>query len=528
MERTAGNKILQRLTLLLGSAILLFMAWPPHWFAPLMYIAFVPLLFFFNSLWDLSVAKRFIYSFLGLMFVLFLFGYGTSYNAWGQYDDNVHVAALMSVWPEAFFVSFFVIFRKQKWAFLFIIFSWGSVEVLQTSWEMNAPLFMIGNGLSTFPSLIQHYSLWGVLGGTMHILAINVMFYYMVKKIREKQSVKKASLILCLLFIPTILSVITFLIPREKPEYKVAIAIGHFDHFKKVYSDKPMLLVNKYNKLLEKVDLAEVSLVMFPESGIVNGGWIENLNKVGVINPMDSLCPGKEIFVGSHMFSIYNGQDPDSYNVRYHELSKMHFVSHNCIVFRNELGNYRVRAKEKYIPFHESVPYPSVFLFAKDWFNKDAVPTYLSKYPKAKEGSFNTSKGIKINPLMCFESTFSDMAVRNKDAHFTLVLANESWNSEDRGKRQYNDYLAAKAIESGKGILKVANGGYSGFISSNGMVKNFIGFDKPTAQIIEIEIDDSASFYSKFSGGIASLTVMLTFLLVFIEGIKRIFKSKQA
>lgn len=527
MEKILGNKLLLRLILLFSSAILLFLAWPPHFLAPLMYFAFVPLFFYFNTLWKLTTFKRFSLAFLGLLFTLFLFGYATSYNAWGQYDDNVHVAALMSVWPEALFVSFFVFFRKQKWAFLFIILSWGSVEVLQTSWEMNAPLFMIGNGLSRFPSLIQHYSIWGVLGGTMHILAINVIIYFLIKKFREKKPIKKASLLLALLFLPTIISIVSFMIPREKSEYKVAIAIGHFDHFKKIYSDNPMLLVNKYNKLLNKVDLKDVSLVMFPESGIVNGGWVENLNKADLVNPMDSLCPDKEIFFGSHLFSIYNGPNKKSYNVRYHELSKMHFVSHNCIVYRNKSGFYRIRAKEKYIPFHESVPYPSIFLFAKDWFNKDAVPTYLSKYEKAKEGSFGTSDGININPLMCFESTFSDMAIRNKDAHFTLVLANESWNSEDRGKRQYNDYLAAKAIESGKGILKVANGGYSGFISSNGTVKNFVGFDKPTAEIISVDIDDSASFYSLFSNAISTLVVLSTFLMLFGALSIRILKGKQ-
>lgn len=528
MERLLGSKILQRFVLLLSSSLLLFLAWPPHWFGPLMYIAFVPLLFYFNSLWELSTFKRFGLSFLGLLFVLFAFGYGTSYNAWGQYDDNVHVAAFMSVFPEAFFVSFFVFFRKQKWAFLFLILSWGSVEILQTSWGLNAPLFMIGNGLSKFPSLIQHYSIWGVLGGTMHILAINVMLYSLLKRKRQGKPMKKALILLATLFLPIIISALSMLSTKDKTDYKVAVAIGHFDHFKRIYSDNPMLLVDKYNELLKTTDLDNVNLVLFPESGIVNGGWIENLNKPGFNNPMDSLCPGKEIFFGSHMFSIYSGPNKDNYNVRLHEVSQLHFVSHNCIVFRDEKGYYRVRSKEKYIPFHESIPYPSIFLFAKDWFNKDAVPTYLSNYAKAKEGAFETNDRLKVNPLMCFESTFSDMAVRNKDAHFTLVLANESWNSQDRGKRQYNDYLAAKAIESGKGILKVANGGYSGFISSDGTVKNFIGFDKPTAQIIEIEIDDSASFYSKFSDGIASLTVFLTFLLVFIEVFKMIFKSKQA
>jgi apolipoprotein N-acyltransferase len=69
--------------------------------------------------------------------------------------------------------------------------------------------------------------------------------------------------------------------------------------------------------------------------------------------------------------------------------------------------------------------------------------------------------------------------------------------------------MVPKAIESGKGILKVANGGYSGYINSKGKVIEKIGYSKAQLKKIDIEVDDSASFYSSH---FSEINIVISFI----------------
>lgn len=482
-----------------------------------MFVAFVPVLFYLDSLKEFSRTKRFLLAFTGLFTAFYLFAYFTSFNAWGDYDQDIYAYAALSAWPEALLTSFFVFFKRPLLGLIFIPFAWGTADILQTSWEISAPFLVLGHGLSTQPSIIQHYAIWGTIGGTVYILSFNVIIFLLIKKLLLKERIRKSIIAAGLMLIPIVISLITFKIePGIEKDLRVAVAVGNFEHFTQEYAEHPEKLIAEYNKLLNTVDLKDVELVVLPESAVVNGGWIENLNKEGNPIPLDSLCPGKEIFFGSHLFSVYHGDDKKAYNVRFDPNNNLHYLSHNCIVFRNKDNVYQVRSKDKYVPFHERIPYPSILMFTKTWLIRDAVPTFIAAYSGSVQGAFKAHNHTLINPLMCFESAFSDMAIKNNDADFTLILANESWNNEKRGKEQYFDYTITKAIESGKEILKVSNSGYTALISPKGKVSHYTGYEKPTVQIINVPMNSSASLYSRIHGLItfmvigAAITLLIT------------------
>ena len=519
--------LIKRFGLIVASVLLLFLAWPPSNLGPLSFIAFVPLLFYLND-YNGSSFKKYLYSLLGIFIVLYVAAYSVSIYAWGEYSDSVREGVLIVTLPKAVIIALHSIIKNRNRSLILFVLLWYTVEILQLYWQFNAPLFAIGNSLSGFTSIIQHYSLWGIHGGTILILGVNVVIFRLIQNRLNNLQSKKLWYGLILFSLPFLLSpLFTTLDATEIRKEKVAIAVGHFDHFKIEFSENPKLLIDRYNALLKTKSLENVDLVIFPESAVVNGGWIENLNAINFSNILDSLCPDKEVFLGSHMFSIYKGNDFSDYRVRKHELSGYHFLSHNCIVFRNKLGIYSLRTKEKYIPFHESIPYPFIFGFAKGMYTKDRIPTYLIKYAHSHDEVFETAGGIKISPLMCFESTFTDMALRNPDADVILVLANESWNDAISGKEQYMSYLQAKAIESGKGILKVSNGGFSGFINSKGKIISEYGFDKPLVEVVEIELNENHSIYSSIGTFLSELIIFITVTLFVIQFIleRRLNKS---
>lgn len=501
------------------SIILLTLSWPPLKLGFLVYIGLVPLLFYVDSLDGLTKFSRYLWTFLGVFIVLFLFPFISSYNGWGDYNNNIFMVIIMCFLPMSIIISLFTVFKNKKVGYLFLIFSWGSMEILQMTWEFNSPLLMLGYSLSYYPELIQHYAIWGSLGGAMHIVAINILVYQLIKRALNRESFQKQAVGLGILFIPILLSVIFYVFPSKiDSKERISIVLAHFEHFTEEYALKPMLLIKKYNSLLKGSDVSKSEIIVLPESTIVEGGWIENLNNPNIPNPMDSLFNGKPVLFGSHMFSIYKERKSEiPYNVRYDKNSKVHYNSHNCIVYRSPVNTYSVRSKEKFVSFHEIIPYHSLMSFSKNWFVKSADPAFLSIYQNSSERVFKVNENLKIYSLMCFESFFSNMVIKQPEAGVIFVLANESWNNQDKGKEQYFSYMSTKAIESGKTLVKVSNCGYSGIFNSKGKTLKKIGYAKNGVHSLEIEIKKSASIYSTIASLLHGLVVITPFILVVIN-----------
>lgn len=508
--------ILKRLGLLFATSLLLYASWPPSVFGPIVFVALIPLLYFVDSTKAEKPIKKYFILFFGILTALFCFGFLTAYNAWGAYNKQSFIPILMCFVPLSAFIALYGFFKKKSLGFLFLIFGWGTMELFQMNWDMNSPLLMLGNSLSYYPSLIQHYAIWGVTGGSMFIVAMNVILYSIIKKAVEKKTFKKEILIYSCLFGILIISAIYFQLPKEQNKtVRAGMTLLHFEHFTPENSLNPFLTIDKYNKLIEKNNIDDIDVMFFPESAVVNSGWIENLNNKNLTNPLDSFCPRKEIFFGSHVFSIYSGDiNNRPYNVNYDQNSKLYYLKHNCSLYRSATGKYSVKSKDKFVSFHEIKPYPTLLGFLADMLNKDAFPLYLSPYEKSIDRPVKLANGVKVYSIMCFESFFSDVIVKQNDANFIAVLANESWNYQDKGKEQYFSYMIPKAIESGKGILKVANGGYSGYINSKGKLIKKIGYDKAQLIKVDIDIDENTSFYSGYFIEISSVIIFTSVSLL--------------
>lgn len=508
--------ILKNLGLILASSFLLYASWPPSHFGPIVFIALIPLLYYLDSI---KISRRLIKYFLlfsGILTSLFFFGFLTAYEAWGAYNNQSFIPILMCFVPLSVLLGLFGFFKKKSLGYLFLIFGWGTMELFQMNWDMNSPLLMLGNSLSYFPSMIQHYAVWGVTGGSMFIVAVNISIYLVIKKIIVKESYKKEVIILSSLMLVIVISIISFSIPREEHKtVRIGMGLLHFEHFTIENSQNPFLTISKYNKLVSKNKTDDVEAMFFPESAVVNSGWIENLNNKSLSNPLDSFCIGKDIFFGSHVFSIYDGDTANrAYNVNYDANSNLYYLKHNSAIFRSSLGRYSVKSKDKFVSFHEIKPYPSILGGLADLLNKEAVPLYLSPYNKSLQTPVKLSNGLKVYSIMCFESFFSDVIVKQNDADFIAVLANESWNYQDKGKEQYFSYMTPKAIESGKSLIKVANGGYSGYILSSGEVIEKIDYDNEKFVKLDIEKDREPSFYSIYFSQISSIIVIITISLL--------------
>ncbi|MCB0478867.1 MAG: apolipoprotein N-acyltransferase [Crocinitomicaceae bacterium] len=520
-------QIIQSTGLLLLSTLLLFLAWPPFYFGPLIFIGLVPIFIYLDKISSEKKPLRYILGFIGFYLPLSLFSCFASLNAWGDVNTSVLIGVFVNFFPLSLVLGFSVLIPKKVFRTLFILFGWGSMELFQQYWQLNAPLFLLGNGLGKFPSLIQHYAIWGGIGGSIYIVWINMMIAKGVLIFKSKAFQKKHWFWIAGSLLPLIFSISVFLgssseTAKNEIAAKVGILLPNFDQYQKEYAQNPYLLIDRYNNLFEELNQQDVDLVVLPETAVLNSGWVENLNAHNGANPLDSLLPGKEIVLGTYLFSISkNGGADAPYYVRHDSVNKIYYETHNCAVYRNNMNQYAIRSKGKFIPFHDAMPYSSILMFTENWINQVGVRTYISKYSGNETDVFSTQSGIRIYTLLCFESFFSNLIVQENKNDLILVLANEIWNDNERGRQQYIDYLVPRAIESGKPILKVSNGGYSVFIDSYGNTSAKLDPSQSQFHVISISKSKNSSFYSKISGTWHILVILLTITPLFSLFFKR-------
>ncbi|HOE95294.1 MAG TPA: apolipoprotein N-acyltransferase [Candidatus Sumerlaeota bacterium] len=152
---------------------------------------------------------------------------------------------------------------------------------------------------------------------------------------------------------------------------------------------------------------------------------------------------------------------------------------------RDEIYNstYLVRAdgswddtiydKVRLVPFGETVPY------------FDIIPGLQESVVGI--GSFNAGQamplfetgGLQFGALICFESTFHQMARRyaRQGADFLVVMTNDAWYLRSAGAPQHHNLSLLRAVETRRWLLRSANTGISSTITPAGEISRGLGLE---------------------------------------------------
>jgi len=169
------------------------------------FIAFIPLLF--ASDYILSYKRpllTFGFQLLIALVVFYLWGY-----YWVLQTANLgFLIAFTIVLPFLLLVPFYILFKQKghKFAALYFIAAWLTVEMIQSYFQLGSPFNNLGNNLGANPKIIQWYEFTGASGGTLWILVVNFLIYSFVKKLKKerKQWIQKSAVLIALLFIPVL------------------------------------------------------------------------------------------------------------------------------------------------------------------------------------------------------------------------------------------------------------------------------------------------------------------------------------
>jgi len=482
------------------SGLLLSFSWPEIGVFPLIFVAFIPLLFVEKYISDFggkSSWKIFGYSFI----TFFIFNITTTYWVWhatagGSITAFIINSLLMSL-P-------FVLFHKvkrilgNKRGYFALIFFWISIEYLHLHWELAWPWLTLGNVFATTPEIIQWYEFTGILGGSMWVLVINILLFIWWDSDRIK---KKLILPFTIVLIPILLSLSLNTDYDEEKTIELVIVQPNIDSY-----NESSFNIDTFISLSESKITESTELLLAPETVLQGRRDENNLIKYSDIDKLLKLqerYPKLNILIGATTIKNNN--------------------VYNSAIFMSKDKDPIYHHKTELVPGAEAIPYPSIFNRFKDLLSIE-LDGAAGNYGRGKDITMFSIDKVDILPLICYESVFGDV-ITGKKANIIAIITNDGWWKNTAGYKQHFQYARLRAIEQRKSIVRSANTGISGLIHPNGEVIDQTNWDEDIAINVNVPINEKVTFYNRFGDYIGRISSFVAVLLLLSSFVKKRIKK---
>jgi len=521
-----GKQHLNYLFLSLSSALLLWLAWPPHQLGWVSFIAWVPLLFLLRLINAQAARKslyRFMYTFIALVTWNLLCTYWIkNASVFGAIAAAVIVNGLLMPLPLMLYQWLIkrINPRFHIWCF---VAPWLLFEFFHLNWELAWPWLTLGNAFANNLSWIQWYEYTGVLGGSFWILTVNYLIYRLLVQLNEftvKEKLTQTSIITLSICLPFLLSYVVwrnYLLhdAANTKHVQVVIVQPNHDPYHEKFEQPPNLLVNEMLQLsLQQVD-SETQYLVLPETALTDGIFEnDNGNTSQSIQQLKTLLekfPGLNIISGADTYLFY--QDKATATARYSKRGKQWYDVFNTALELNHGDSVQFYHKSKLVPGVERMPYPQIFGFLED-FAIELGGTSGSLGAQDEAGVFT---GLNtVAPVICYESIFGNYVADyvRKGAEFICIITNDGWWGDTEGYMQHYAYASLRAIETRRSIARSANTGISCFIDATGQRTQATDWWKPAVIKGKIKPDSALTFYVRFGDYMGWLALLATLALL--------------
>jgi apolipoprotein N-acyltransferase len=435
------------------------------------------------------------------------------------------VAATFFAWLYTgvpFMVWFFVSKRAPKTlSYTILVAAWTVGEWYFNINQASFPWLNIGNGFAHDIWLVQWYEWTGVYGGTIWVLATNILVYEYVVVGRPRRWLPVV-LTVC---VPLLVSITRFFTYNEPARTtKVAIVQPNIDP----YTEKFTLLQSEQTanlvELMERAP-ADVDFFVMPETAI-NENLVEtNLETAESVSEIRRVAgeryPRASVIVGATTYKLY-GTSPKTKTAR-GDAERGYYDIYNTAMAIAPSGKIDLHHKSKLVIGVEMMP---------DWW----WVKYLDKLVVDLGGTtgqlgydttrkvFNTGK-LYTGAAICYESIYGEYFAEfvKNDAEMMFIITNDGWWGNTPGFRQHFDYARLRAVETRRSVVRSANTGRSGFINTRGDVGRTLGWDMRGTITQEVPINRKITLYVRFGDYLAriSLLVLGLGLLYFIAYLVR-------
>ena len=170
--------------------------------------------------------------------------------------------------------------------------------------------------------------------------------------------------------------------------------------------------------------------------------------------------------------------------------------------------------KEKYdknilVPFGEYLPFN--YLIPKFNFLKNKIDFSMG----VKNKPVYIDDNYEFLPLICYEIIFSNLIHQSINSKTSLLLniTNDAWFGNSIGPSQHFQFAKIRAVEFGLPVVRVANTGFSGFITPFGEVINKIELNKKGISSLSLIKRLDNTLFKKYGNKILILLIITVFII---------------
>lgn len=508
------------------------------WFAPFLFISFLPVLFTLNTFSE-NPTK---WGGLKLFFICFLFAvsYNTGVTWWirhATFIGNFLCNILNSLWMAftLLLCHYTLRFNTQKIKIVnplisfSLLFFWISFEYINLNWPFSWPWLTIGNAFGFIPQWVQWYEFTGVLGGSCWVLIVNILIYLSWTKFKSNPfKFLYPTLTFLAVALPLIISYSLYSNYKEKGSTVNCLLVQpNIDpHTEKFPDDVNYMPIDSQLTLFfEKLPLGKVDtttrFLILPETAYPLN-WdeadIENFKKLVQIYKFKYQNRYTTIIMGMESYKIY-GKDPlnATYSSRFSP-DQGYYDVFNTAIHIDEAYNATLYRKSKLLYGPEYTPFRPILGFLEPIIIKYGG---FGCYGWQNERTvFQNLYGNRTCAVICYESIFGEFVtgfVKN-GAEAIFIITNDGWWGDTPGYQQHFQFDRLRAIETRKSIARCANNGISAFINQKGEVVSQTKYWTRTTLEGTILLNNKKTFYVKNGDYIGRIAVFLTLVCFGLVG----------
>ncbi len=515
------------------SGILMVIAFPyTGSLTPLVFIAWVPLLFVEHSISSANYRSRkvFVHSYLTFL----IYNFGTTWWIWNADESGAMMAFFFNSFLMAVAFQLFHFCKKhigRKEGYIGFLLIWIGFEYLHYHWELSWPWLTFGNVFSIHPSWVQWYSYTGALGGTLWILVINLLIFRIV----ENRFLKKETwniqtpffiLIALGLAIPLISSLYTYFNYEDQgKKIEVIVSQPNIDP----YNDKFGGLdpTNQLKRMADEVDKkisSKTAIVLAPETAIpynIDEAIFKETSPYFYLQSRMKKWGNPVLLIGASTLKTFPKKQ--SRASKKNEYGEGFIEYYNTSALMDTSGQVAFIHKSKLVLGAEIVPFANWFP-ALEELSLDLGGT-TGTLGIEKEPKIFSSPTFSFAPVVCYESVYGEFVGQQckKGAQAIFIITNDGWWGDTPGYKQHMSFARLRAIENRRCVARSANTGTSCFINQRGDVIQQTDWWVQTALKSDISLNNEQTFYSLQGDGIGrvfAFTSGLLFLLAIVRKIK--------
>ncbi|MCK4386138.1 MAG: apolipoprotein N-acyltransferase [candidate division Zixibacteria bacterium] len=480
--------------LVIFSALLMSLAYPPLPFGFVIYFTLVPLIFALEDkgLFD-AFKMGYLFGLVSNSLLLFWIG-------WATVPGTVAAIVLLCLYTA--FLSWFYALVQKKWGInclFFLPFLWVAMEYVRSLTEISFPWLNLAYTQTYYLNLIQYASITGNYAVSFWIVCLNLIIYLTIK--HKKRISLAISIFAILIILPYIYgwSIMSETIVGNN--VKIALLQGNIEP--KVKWDERFLDYNIHTfiNMSKKAAEEDVDLILWPETAAPCYLASESVYMDRIQKTSDSL--NIPLLVGTN---------------DYEATKERRFLYYNsAFLFKPKEKYPQIYNKIHLVPFSEKIPYDEKLRIS------DKVQLGQSDFSSGRSLTIFQIPEGRFATLICFESVYPAL-VRDfvrQGTDFLVNITNDGWFGKTQGPFQHARIAVFRAIENRISIARCANTGVSMFIDPFGRVSFATEIFVRTIVIDQIPSKLKKTFYTRHGDWFAQGCFLVSFFLILASLIKR-------